>query len=453
MSKTIAIAGATGFVGGALAERLAGECRVVGLSRTARAASGPVREWRPCDLFSLLDAERALEGVDTAYYLVHAMMPSARLTQGSFEDMDLVAADNFARAAASRGVKQIIYLGGLMPPETRLSRHLASRLEVERTLAAYGVPLTALRAGLVLGRAGSSFVVVERLVGRLPWMICPAWTATPMQPVALSDAVELLAFCRDRQETFGGVFDIGTPETTTYRGLILDVARAMGLRRRLFNVPFFSPTLSRLWVRLVTGAPKALIYPLIESLKHPMVARDRRLQAMAGVPGKPLGQSIVDSIGDTATPLAFRRGRKAVSDRVVRSVQRLPLPSGMTADAAAREYLRWLPRLLPPIRVTVTGGSCVFRLWPFRVPLLILEHSAERSSGDRALLYVRGGFLSKVQDRARLEFRQPRGAKFLLVALHDFRPSLPWLLYSLTQARIHLLVMRLFGRYLGTMVL
>ena len=130
-------------------------------------------------------------------YLVHSMLPSAHLTQGNFRDFDLICADNFGRAAARNGVRQIIYLGGIVPAAANrghaLSSHLASRLEVENTLAASGVPVTALRAALVVGRGGSSFDILVKLVTRLPAMICPAWTSTRTQPIALSDVVALLA--------------------------------------------------------------------------------------------------------------------------------------------------------------------------------------------------------------------------------------------------------------------
>src|SRR5690606_19576051 len=131
--------------------------------------------WVQADLFSLLEVERALEGADVALYLVHSMIASAELTQGSFADFDLILADNFARAAKSRGVRHILYVGGLIPEGERLSRHLESRLEVEQTLRAQGVPVTALRASIIIGPAGSSLRMVENLVRRLPVMITPAW--------------------------------------------------------------------------------------------------------------------------------------------------------------------------------------------------------------------------------------------------------------------------------------
>ena len=139
----VAIAGATGFVGALLLKTLPGDFHVVALRRVSTADKSPSPDgitWKTCDLYSMLQIEKALEGVDTAVYLVHSMLPTARLTQSSFEDADLLLADNFARAAKRAGVKRIIYLGGIIPETSRLSRHLLSRLEVEKALSSQGVP-------------------------------------------------------------------------------------------------------------------------------------------------------------------------------------------------------------------------------------------------------------------------------------------------------------------------
>jgi uncharacterized protein YbjT (DUF2867 family) len=452
----VAIAGATGFVGSEVAKRLGGDHHVIGLSRSpksVRSGSG-IAEWRSCDFYSLLDAERGLEGANIAFYLVHSMLPSARLTQARFEDLDLIAADNFARAAKLCGVHQIIYLGGLIPEsDGPLSHHLESRLEVEKTLGAHGVPLTALRAGLILGGRGSSFQIVYRLVQRLPGMICPKWTDTPTQPIAIEDVIRLLGYCVDREATYHEDFDIAGPEVTTYRNVILETARVMGRHPLLLKFPLFTPQLSRLWVKLVTGAPGALVYPLVESLRFPMVARDRRLQLAAGIPGIPLRDALEKAVAEARDesrprePVAFRRPSTERRESDVRSVQRLPLPVGKSARWAAKEYLHWLPGKFFPIRVHVNGLVCEFRLLGIR--LLILEFSESRSTSDRALFYIRGGRLAKIQGRGRLEFRETVDGHSLLVAVHEFRPRLPWYLYSLTQAKVHQFVMWSFGRHLA----
>ena len=274
MRLKIAVAGATGFVGQQLGVALKDLGEVVALSRSERRRLNGYQEVRQTDLFSLKDCERALEGIDCAIYLVHSMLPSASLVQGHFADLDLLCADNFARAAKSAGVKQIIYLGGLMPAENELSDHLRSRLEVETVLAATGVPLTTLRAGMVIGPDGSSFQILARLVSRLPVMVCPGWTNTLMEPVALVDVVAAIAALVLKPEHFNQTYDLGCGETVSYRQLIERTASIMGRKRRLVSVPLFSPSLSRLWVSLTTGAPRSLIGPLIKSLEHSMIPRD-----------------------------------------------------------------------------------------------------------------------------------------------------------------------------------
>ncbi|MFN7989232.1 MAG: NAD(P)H-binding protein [Thermoanaerobaculia bacterium] len=450
----VVVAGASGFVGQALLPVLARDFDVVALARDPgrRAAGSPAGvAWRACDLFSLLDAERALEGADLAVYLVHSMLPSARLVQGSFEDLDLIAADNFGRAARAAGVARIVYLGGLLPAGEGLSRHLASRLEVEETLRASGVLLTTLRAGLVVGAGGSSFEMLVRLVKRLPAMLCPAWTLTRTQPVALSDVVATIRAALTRDEALGATLDVGGPEVLTYRGMLAETARQLGLKRLLVPLSLFSPRLSTLWVRLFTGAPRALVAPLVESLSHEMVARDRALQTALAGKAMPFRQALAVALAAGSGTTALERMRSRPSVRVVRSVQRLPLPRGWDAEGAAREYGTWLPRAFRPfLEVAVEGGTRFsFRFRPLRAPLLVLELSPERSSRSRALFYIRGGLLARPGERGRLEFREALGGRVLLAAIHDFEPRLPWPLYVATQAVLHLAVMRAFGRHLA----
>jgi uncharacterized protein YbjT (DUF2867 family) len=447
----VAVAGATGFVGRALLPVLARDCEVIGLGRhvpelgSAPDADGAVPGrvlWRRCDLFSLRQTEDALRGADVAYYLVHSMIPTDRLTQGAFEDLDLLLADNFARAAAARGVRRIVYLGGLIPHEEgrRLSAHLASRREVERALAGHGVPVTALRAGLVVGRGGSSLRILVRLVERLPAMLCPRWTGSLTQPIALEDVVALLRACLDDPETLGRVCEVGGPDVLSYREMMQATARVLGVRRLLVPVPFFSPGLSRLWVTLVTGTPRALVAPLVQSLRHDMVARDRWLQERVGRPGRPFAEALAEAVRE--------EGR--VRTRSVRSVQRLPLPAGRDAPWVAREYATWLPRALRPLlRVELEGARTRFHGFGLRRPLLELTYRPDRSGPDRALLEISGGLLvARGRGRPRLEFRSTPGGAQVLAAVHDFRPRLPWWLYVCTQAPLHVAIMRAFGRHL-----
>jgi uncharacterized protein YbjT (DUF2867 family) len=446
------IAGASGFIGKALAPLLAERFHVVGLSRSERAAGGGYAEYRECDLFSMKDTERALNGGDYAVYLVHNMMPSARLTQGDFADLDVVCADNFARAAAHAGIKQIVFLGGLCPNDGALSKHLASRVEVERVLAGHGVPVTTLRAGLILGGDGSSFQIMARLVQRLPIMVCPRWTNTRTQAVALRDVVQLINHVVGREEHYSRVHDVGAPEVVTYRELMAMTARALHKRRWFIPSRVLSPGLSRLWISLVTGAPRALVAPLVQSLKHEMVAGPSSLAIEAGLRRTSMQEAIELAIAgdDGSVPHAFQRPKSSNGQHSVRSVQRMELPGGWTAERAAIDYVRWLPHFLHwMLRVRrQRGEGFSFVLLPLGITLMTLRHSASRSTADRQLFYVTGGALAPAGSKARFEMRQILGGRTLLTVVHDYEPRLPWFLYVSTQAHFHKWLMHRFAKHL-----
>lgn len=447
----VVIAGASGFVGRALAPLLSESFHVVGLSRTPREPGAGFDEYRACDLFSLKEAEEALRGAEYAVYLVHNMMPSARLTQGDFADLDVVCADNFARAAAAAGVKQIVFLGGLAPEGHKLSKHLQSRREVEQVLAGHVVPVTTLRAGLILGGQGSSFQIMARLVQRLPLMICPRWTSTKTQAVALSDVVRLICGVVGREEHYDCTYDIGAPDVVTYKQLMALTASALGKRRFFIPSRFMSPGLSRLWVTLVTGAPRALVGPLVQSLNHEMVSRDQGLAERLGVTRTPTREAIRQAVAesDGTIPHAFRGARSR--RRLVRSVQRMKLPAGWTAQRSAREYLLWLPQFLNGLlRVELLStDQFAFVLAPLRASLLKLRLAPDRSSPDRQLFYVTGGLLSRGRGRPRFELRQVLGGRTLLTVVHEYQPRLPWLIYISTQALFHRWLMNRFAAHLS----
>jgi len=462
---SIVIAGATGFIGHAVARLLSGRSdslEVVGLTRGRREATGAWDRLVTCDLFSLKDVEQAVTGARYVVYLVHSMAPSARLVQGSFEDLDLICADNMGRAAAKAGVEQIIYLGGLIPEDQKdLSAHLESRREVERALGAHGVAVTSLRAGMVIGAGGSSFEIMKRLVERLPAMVLPGWTEHRCQAIDLDTVAALVAYVVGRRDAYGQTFDVGGPDALTYREMLATMGELLGRKHRAVGVPLLSPKLSRLWVSLITGAPRALVRPLIESLHHDMVCRDRRLQLQAELPGLPFREAVAEAIDaeratpTTDNPVAYRKAPASPQRQVgVRSVQRIPLPAGRDAEWAAHEYMRWLPDgVWPGLRVEVDGDRTASFYAPLfgGKPLLVLRFAAERSASDRQLFYVVGGRLARPSKRGRLEFRVTPDGSHLLTAIHDFVPSLPWWLYRLTQAIVHAAVMRRFGAHLGAL--
>lgn len=465
---TVAIAGASGFVGTALRHALPAEYRLVGLTRSLNRAAaedeGDETLWVHCDLYSLREVEDRLEGADLAIYLVHSMLPSSRLTQGTFADLDLILADNFARAARKRGVKQIVYLSGLLPEDkTDLSRHLRSRWEVERTLAAHGVPVTTLRTGLVVGKGGSSLSILVNLVRRLPAMLLPGWTASDTQPIALRDVVRAVKLVLGAPGRFDGVYDVAGPEVMSYREMLEQTAEVLGVERPAQGVPVITPRLSTLWVSLVTGRPRALVGPLIDSLRHDMVAQPNPVQEAIAPGALPFQAALREALSPEGRPFPDARHSHRQADdravkeaRLVRSAQRFELPPGRTAEWAGREYVRWLDgfaRSFIRVRVDESGPETVarFHVPPLPKPVLELTYAPDRSTPDRALFYVTGGLLAELDGgrRPRLEFREVLGGQYLLAAIHDFAPRLPWALYRLTQAVAHLFVMRQFGRHLA----
>ena len=449
-ASRIVVAGASGYIGMAIMPKLLEQfpgATITALARNRRDTTDPRITWQSCDLFSLKSLEEALPGkVDLAIYLVHSMGPTAHLDQGSFADYDLILADNFARAIEKTGIAQLIYLSGLIPQDNALSRHLSSRLEVENTFAHYGLPLTVFRAGLILGPGGSSFQMLLKLVQRLPFMICPRWTQTHTTPVDLPTVLSALTSASLQPEHTGKIYDLASCRPLTYVQMMQETARKLGKKRLFLPVPFFTPTLSRLWVSLITNTPKNLVYPLIESLEHPMVAREDHLYSR-----EDQGTTYAELLDHVSLKIQSRTNifRFKASSRTVRSIQRLPLPVGRDADWVLKEYLSWLPRYLSPlIKAHVDHGRICFSVFAKKPVLLEMQVSEERSSDDRVLLYITKGWLVSRADRGRLEFRVTRDRKIALAAIHNFTPSLPWYVYILTQAKLHLFVMNAFGRHL-----
>jgi uncharacterized protein YbjT (DUF2867 family) len=212
----------------------------------------------------------ALEGVDVAYYLVHSM---GRGGDGDFEELDLEGATNFAEAAAKAGVRRIVYLGGLGEGK---SKHLRSRHETAEALASTGLPLTYLRAAVVLGGGSESFQTVYHLVRRLPAMVTPKWTTTRTQPIAVDDVISYLAEAGKPGEWEGREIQIAGPDVSTYGGMMEVMADAMVKRRPLMiRVPILTPRLSSLWIGLVTPVDTGVARPLVEGLSTETVVTDR----------------------------------------------------------------------------------------------------------------------------------------------------------------------------------
>jgi uncharacterized protein YbjT (DUF2867 family) len=279
--ERIAVAGATGYIGGRLTPQLLDHGYAVRcLVRSPGKLKG--RQWagherveiHRADLADAPSLTRELQGCDAAFYLVHSMMSAG----GEYAERDQSLALTFARAAGDARVGRIIYLGGLGETGAGLSEHLSSRRDVEAALASTGVPVTVLRAAMIIGSGSASFEILRYLVQRLPVMITPKWVSTPCQPIAVRNVLTYLIGVLSVSETTGRVFDIGGSETMCYSDIMRVMAEELGLPRRwIIPVPVLTPRLSSYWIHLVTPLSNKIARPLAEGLKNPVVCRENRI--------------------------------------------------------------------------------------------------------------------------------------------------------------------------------
>jgi uncharacterized protein YbjT (DUF2867 family) len=274
----VVVFGASGTIGRSLLPALDREHEVVAVSRRPRAAQSQRTHWAVADASDPASVRRVLEATQVIYYLVHS------LDSPNFEERDRQAAETVAREADRAGVAQIIYLGGLGDDAPGLSPHLRSRIETGRRLASGGVPVTMLRAAMVIGPGSAAFETIVALVDRLPGMVTPRWVSTPTQPIALADVVRYLAGLCGLEQAFGASFDAGGPEVMTYREMIERIARLRGRHPLIVEVPVLSPRLSSYWLHLVTPVNAHMARPLIEGLRNPTVARDDRIRELLPFP-------------------------------------------------------------------------------------------------------------------------------------------------------------------------
>ena len=290
----IVVAGSSGFVGRRLCPALeeAGHS-VVAMTRhpdTYRGAGTPVR----ADVHDAASLDEALAGADAAYYLVHS------LDDADFMRKDAEAAKGFAEAAGRAGLRRIVYLGGLGDDADALSAHLRSRREVEQLLASGGVPVTTLRAGIIVGHGGISWEMTRQLVEHLPAMLTPRWVRTLTQPIAVGDVVRYLVGVLEAPVEGSRSFDIGGPEVLQYVQMLRRVAAIEGRKLLVVPVPLLTPSLSSRWLSLVTSVDVQTGRSLIDSMSNEVVVRDDSIRQL--VPFDPLDydDSVLQALGERA---------------------------------------------------------------------------------------------------------------------------------------------------------
>lgn len=273
-AEKILVTGATGYIGGRLVQSLLDKRYTVRVMvRDTSRLQG--RKWADQvetiqgDVLKPETLSNLMNGISTAYYLIHGMSGS-----DNFYQRDILAAKNFGDAARLAGVGRIVYLGGLGDPQADLSEHLKSRQATGTALAESGVPVTEFRAAIIVGSGSISFEMIRYLTERIPVMICPRWVYTRVQPIAIRDLLAYLTSALEVPESSGKVIEIGGSDVLTYGDMMLGYAKVRGLKRYLVPVPVLTPRLSSHWVHWMTPVPAKITRPLVEGLRNEVVVRN-----------------------------------------------------------------------------------------------------------------------------------------------------------------------------------
>lgn len=446
--KKILLTGASGYIGSHLMNKLKDNYEIIAISRNIENKSNEHNvTWKAADLFDLNEITEVMEDIDIAIYLVHSMMPSAKLTQASFEDMDALLADNFAKAASYNKVQHIVFMSGLIPNTNELSPHLRSRLECEQILGSYGVPVSTLRAGLIIGSKGSSYPILKKLVDRLPGLLLPKWAYNTTLPVAIDDVIDGLYKIVERQPNKNESIDIGGPSHMTYKDLFKQTAEVLDKRLPTVDLPIIPIWLSKYWVKLISGVPKEMVYPLMDSLIHDMIRNDENIVKDISIGKIDYKESVRNALEEeTKTQKKGKSSRKGdIKD--VRAISRVVLPKDVNMIQLAESYANFLNRItLNVVNSDFNEDNFTISVPCLNKDLLLLSKDFKASNNERILYRIVGGDFALDSDggNARLEFRRLPNSDACIIALQEYEPTLPWWVYKYTQAKVHKSVMNLF---------
>ena len=278
----ILVTGSSGFIGKKLLKKLTDSgFTVTAMSRSKYPDTENVKRVQ-ADAFDVNSLIAATEGIETAYYLLHSMEGSKK-DWAEFANREKQQAQNFLKAATDSGVKRIIYLGGLVNEGLELSKHMKSRHDVGKILASGNIPVTEIRASVIVGAEGGSYAMLRYLVERLPLMVCPKWVKSQTQPIAVDNVVEYLIGSMKNPETTGKTLKIGGPDVMTYEQLMRLYSSILNRNLNVIQIPFLTPRLSSYWIDLVTPVKASLARPLVDSLVHDSVVKDDSAQKLIPV--------------------------------------------------------------------------------------------------------------------------------------------------------------------------
>ncbi|RRD69019.1 MULTISPECIES: NAD(P)H-binding protein, partial [unclassified Desulfovibrio] len=412
----ILLTGASGYIGGHLKDQLKTDHDIIAISRNINNKENEKNvTWKAADLFDLKEITEVMEGIDTAIYLVHSMMPNAKLTQANFEDMDALLADNFARAAKKQGVKHIIFMSGLIPNNNDLSAHLRSRLECEKILGSYGIPVSTLRAGLIIGAKGSSYPILKRLVERLPGMILPSWAYNMIAPVSINDVINKLALLVERAPQQNETFDVTGPEIMNYKELIQRTAAVLNKRLPIVDLPIIPIWISRYWVQRISQVPKEMVYPLMNSLVHDMIPQPKRMHPDISFGETSYEESVQQALNEEnkmnqkqskSKKATSKNNKEQIKD--VRAISRFKVPESYSIDDVSKIYANFINNMT----LHLVNGNINEHEFNIKLPftnqsILKMECDTQTSSKDIFVYKIVGGKLAMSNNggNARLEFR------------------------------------------------
>ena len=353
---SILVTGATGFIGKKLLERLAKTgYKVTAMSRTKYPYSENVR-FVTADAFDMDSLRNALKGIETAFYLLHSMEGSKKEWE-EFANREKLQAENFLKASEDAGVKRIIYLGGLVTESLDLSKHMRSRHEVGKILASGNIPVTELRASVIVGAEGGSYAMLRYLVERLPLMVCPKWVKSTTQPIAVDNVVDYLVGVMKNSITAGKTLEIGGPDKMTYEQMMRLYSSMINRNLNIIQIPFLTPRLSSYWIDLVTPVKASLARPLVDSLVHDSYVKDNTIQELVPVNLKHMTEAIKEARDEAIT---FKPIQKTPEEKTSYKVNQKLLLISLCAMALIGSTYYWMDERTDVWEISWLFGSLIW---------------------------------------------------------------------------------------------